>query len=145
MYSKRFTADDNPEETIKDHERTLEVSINCDKCGARFVEDTELKSHFHVKWESYKTILGDAINSGCHKDKIHDSISDNLETQAACLYGYCNSEQVKKCSDCVQICKYDDEYVSHIGLQDNTTCKICGNLYLNEALCNHHNEEYHGS
>ena len=42
--NKRFTADDHPEETIKDHKRNLEVSINCDKCGARFVEDTELKS-----------------------------------------------------------------------------------------------------
>ena len=89
--------------------------------------------------------MEDAINSGYHRDKFRGSISDKLETQAACLYGYCNSEQVEKCSDCVQICKYDDEYVSHIGLQDNTTCKICGNLYLNETLYNHHNEEYHGS
>ena len=56
--NKRFTADDHPEETIKYHEPSLEISINCDKCGVRFVGDTELKSHIHVKCENYKTILG---------------------------------------------------------------------------------------
>ena len=80
------------------------------------MEESLVKSHFHVKWENYKTILGDDVSSGCQKDKIQDSISDNLEKQAARLYGYCNSEQVEKCSDCLQIYEYDAEYVNHIGL-----------------------------
>ena len=47
---------------------------------------TELKSHFHVKWENYKTVLGDAVNSGCHKDEIDDVISDNIEKQTTRSY-----------------------------------------------------------
>ena len=80
---KQLTADDHPEETIKYHETSQEMSINCDKCGGKFVGDTELKSHIHVKCENYKTILGDAFDSECHKDKIHSSISNNLEPPAA--------------------------------------------------------------
>ena len=40
---------------------------------------------------------------------------------------------------------YDGKYVNHIGLQYNSTRKICGKPYISEALCNHHSKEYHGS
>ena len=109
------------------------------------MEVNELKSHFHVKWENYKTTLGDAVNSGCHKDEIDDVISDNLEKQTTHLYEYCNSEQVRKCSDGDHMFDYDGKYVNHVGLQYNTTCKICGKTYISEALCNNHSEKYHGS
>ena len=93
------------------------------------MEVNELKSHFHVKWENYKTTLGDAVNSGCHKDEIDDVISDNLEKQTTRLYECCNSGQVRKSSD-DHMFDYDGKYVNHVGLQYNSTRKICGKPYI---------------
>ena len=57
----------------------------------------------------------------------------------------CDTEKITSCSDCSQIFKCDNDYFSHSSLQHDITCEICGGLYLNEALFNHHNEKYHGS
>ena len=126
----------------KDHNRNLEVSFNCHKRGERFVVVTKLKSHSHIKWETYKTMLGDAVNSGCHKDETDDVISEKQTTR---LYEYCNAGQVRKCSDGDHMFDYDGKHVNHVGSQYNSTRKICGKPYISEALYNHHSKEYHGS
>ena len=71
---------------FNDHISQAHIS-KCDTCGVKFVGDSSLKSHIHVKYENYKTILGDAFDSESHKDKFHGSISNNLKTPAACLCG----------------------------------------------------------
>ena len=76
-----------------------------------------------------------------HKKKFHGS---NLKTPAACLCGVCDPEEITSCSECSQIFKCVDEYISHSSLQ-HPTCEICSILYLNEAQFKQHNEEYHGS
>ena len=66
-------------------------------------------------------------------------------TDFTCSCGYCDPEQVISCKLCVQIFKFDDDYVSHTSLQHNIGCEFCSIIFGTEFGFKYHKEEYHGS
>ena len=102
------------------------------------MKDTELNVRSATQyWEVF-------FDLDYHKKKFHGSNLKDLKPPAACLWGYCDPEQVKSCRDCVQIFKCVYDYVSNVSLQHETTCEICSCIFGDELYFKYHKEEYHG-